>query len=266
MPRAGRLRYLEATPSGPGRALGTLVLVHAFPLHAGLWEPQLALSAKGWRVIAPHLRGLGPDAVDAPATSMDDFAADVIDLLDHLHIEDAVLGGLSLGGYVVFAMLRHAPTYARGLILADTRPQADAPAALEGRKRMIEMATISGPEAIATEMLPKLLGDTTRRDRPAVVDQVTAMIRSNTGAGIAGALTAMMHRPDSTPLLATIRCPTLVVVGSEDTLTPPAVSEEMARAIPGADLSVIDGAGHLANLERPDAFTDVVAAFLARRL
>ena len=265
MPQTGRLRYLEALPSGSGRPLGTLVLVHAFPLHAGLWEPQLALSQHGWRVIAPHLRGLGPDPGE-PATSMDDFAADVIDLLDSLHVEDAVIGGLSVGGYVVFALLRHAPAYARGLILADTRPQADAPAALDGRKKMLALVSSEGPDAIAAEMMPKLLGETTRRDRPDVVARVNAMIRENTSTGIAGAITAMMNRPDSTPLLSTIRCPTLVVVGSEDTLTPPAVSEEMARAIPGAQLSVIEGAGHLANLERPDVFTETVATFLARRL
>jgi pimeloyl-ACP methyl ester carboxylesterase len=197
---------------------------------------------------------------------MDDFAADVIDLLDTLHIEDAVIGGLSLGGYVAFAVLRHAPAYARGLILADTRPQADAPAALDGRKKMLALVSSEGPDAIAAEMLPKLLGDTTRRERPTVVERVTTMIRENTSAGIAGALTAMMNRPDSTPLLSAIRCPTLVVVGSEDTLTPPAVSEEMARAIPGAQLSIIERAGHLPNVERSDAFTETVAAFLARRL
>jgi 3-oxoadipate enol-lactonase len=265
VPSKGRLRYLEASPTGSARPLGTLVLIHAFPLHAGLWEPQLALSQQGWRVIAPHLKGLGPDAGE-PATSMDDFAGEVIDLLDSLHIEDAVIGGLSLGGYVVFALLRHAPAYVRGLILADTRSQADAPAALEGRTRMIELVSAKGPEAVGAEMMPKLLGETTRRERQDVVTRVQSMIRDNTAEGIAGAITAMMHRPDSTSLLGTIRCPTLVIVGSEDTLTPPSVSEDMARAIPGSQLTIVDGAGHLSNLERPDAFTEAVATFLARRL
>jgi pimeloyl-ACP methyl ester carboxylesterase len=265
VPNIGRLRYLEALPTGSGRPLGTLVLIHAFPLHAGLWEPQLALSQQGWRVVVPHLKGLGPGAGE-PATSMDDFAGEVIDLLDSLHIEDAVIGGLSLGGYVLFALLRHAPAYARGLILADTRPQADAPAAIEARKRMLELVAANGPEAVAAEMLPKLLGETTRRERPEVVARVDSMIRENTSKGIAGAITAMMNRPDSTPLLDTIRVPTLVIVGREDTLTPPSMSEDMARAIPGAQLTILEGAGHLANLERPDAFSEAVATFLTRRL
>lgn len=226
----------------------------------------MALSAQGWRVVAPHLRGMGPDAADPPVTSMDDFAADIVDLLDALGIEDAVFGGLSLGGYVLFALLRRAPAYVRGLILADTRPQADAPAAREGRQRMIDTARREGPEAIAAEMLPRLLGETTRRERPHVIERVASLVRGNTGEAIAGALTAMMGRPDSTDLLGGLRCPTLIVVGSEDTLTPPSVSEQMAAAIPDAILNVIDQSGHLPNVERPDAFNDAVAGFLARRL
>ena len=161
----------------------------------------------------------------------DATAADLVDLMDALHIEGAVLGGLSLGGYVVFALLRLAPAYVQGLILADTRPQADAPAALENRQRMITMVESKGPQAVAEEMLPKLVGETTRRERPDVVAGVTKMILGNTTEGIAGAVRAMMGRPDSTPLLSSIRCPTLVVVGDEDTLTPPSLSEEMAREV-----------------------------------
>src|SRR5258705_5405382 len=123
MPSTGRLRYLDAPakpvadPGSRGRAVGTLLLIHGFPLTARMWEPQLALSAHGWRVVAPQLRGFDGGVGDPPANSVDDYAGDVIDLLDALKIEDAVVGGLSMGGYVAFAILRHAPRYVRGLIL-----------------------------------------------------------------------------------------------------------------------------------------------------
>ena len=166
MPVIGRLRYLEQPAGGTSRPRGTLVLIHAFPLNARMWEPQLTLAANGWRVIAPQLRGMDSSSTDQPATSMDNHAADVVDLLDALHIEDAVVGGLSMGGYVAFAVLRHAPRYVRALILADTRSEADTPEGVEGRKRMLALVQEKGVAAIADEMIPKLLAEETRRRRP----------------------------------------------------------------------------------------------------
>ena len=158
---------------------------------------------------------------------MDDYAGDVIDLLDALHIESAVIGGLSLGGYVTLALLRQAPAYFRGIVLADTRPQADPPEAADGRRKMQALVREKGPAAVADQMLPKLLGETTHNTQPAIADRVRALILSNAPEGISGALTAMMTRQESESLLASIRCPALVVVGDEDTLTPPALSEDM---------------------------------------
>ena len=243
-----------------------MLLVHAFPLHARMWEPQFALAERGWRIVAPDLRGLGAAAGDPATTSMDDYAGDVIDLLDALHIESAVIGGLSLGGYVTLALLRQAPAYFRGIVLADTRPQADPPEAVEGRKKMQALVREKGPAAVADQMLPKLLGETTHNTQPAIADRVRALILSNAPEGISGALTAMMTRQESESLLASIRCPALVVVGDEDTLTPPALSEDMQRKIPGAVLAKISGAGHLANLEQPARFNEALGQFLDQRI
>jgi pimeloyl-ACP methyl ester carboxylesterase len=266
MATVGRLRYLDVPARGAGRSRGTLVLIHAFPLHAGMWEPQFALADRGWRIVAPDLRGLGEGAGDPPTTSMDDFAGDVIDLLDALHVETAVIGGLSLGGYVTFAVLRHAPAYFRGIVLADTRPQADPPDAIEGRKKMQALAREKGPGAVADQMLPKLLGETTHTTQPAVVERVKGLIMSNSPAGISGALAAMMTRQESESLLGSIRCPALVIVGEEDALTPPALSEDMHRKIPGSILAKIPQAGHLANLEQPSRFNDALGQFLEHRI
>lgn len=271
MPSTGRLRYLEAparlqAAAGPSpRALGTLVLLHAFPLNARMWEPQLVLAEQGWRVIVPQLRGFDGGHHDPPAASMDDYAGDLVDLLDALHVERAVIGGLSMGGYVAFALLRHAPTYVGGLILADTRAPADTPEGRQGRERMLALLAEQGPAGIADEMMPKLLGETTRREQPALVERVRALILSGSNEAIAGAIRALMTRPDATPLLPPLHVPTLIVVGEEDVLTPPANSESMHQAVHGSDLVILPKAGHLSSLEQPEAFNAAVARFLSTR-
>jgi 3-oxoadipate enol-lactonase len=231
-----------------------------------MWEGQLALADAGWRVIAPQLRGFDGGAGDPPAVSVDDYAGDVIDLLDALHVDQAVVGGLSLGGYVAFALLRLASRYVQGLILADTRSQADTPEGVAGRTRLLQLVQDKGPSAVADEMIPKLLGETTRRERPAVVEQVRSLALASSADAIAGAIRALMTRPDSTPLLPSIHVPTLIVVGEEDVVTPPAASEQMHRAIGGSAFVRIPNAGHLSNLERPDLFTAALTDFLGHRV
>jgi len=266
VPAIGRLRYLEAMPPASERRRGVLVLLHAFPLNARLWEGQLGLAAGGWRVIAPHFRGVDAGAGDPPTTSIDDYAGDVIDLLDALHVEQAVIGGLSMGGYAAFAILRLAARYVQGLILADTRSEGDTPEGLDGRRKMLDLVQSKGAAAVAEEMIPKLLGETTRKSRADVIDRVRSLILSNSSDSIAGAVRALMTRPDSTPLLSSIHVPTLIVVGAEDTITPPALSEKMHRAIAGSELTLIPEAGHLTNLEQPDLFNAALARFLTHRV
>jgi pimeloyl-ACP methyl ester carboxylesterase len=231
-----------------------------------MWEGQLGLSAGGWRVIAPHFRGVDGGAGDPPTVSIDDYAGDVIDLLDALHIDQAVIGGLSMGGYAAFAILRHAARYVQGLILADTRAEADAPEALEGRRKMLGLAQSKGAAAVAEEMIPKLLGESTKRSRADVIDSVRSLVLSNSPEAIAGAVRALMSRPDSTPLLPGIHVPTLILVGAEDTVTPPPLSEKMHHGIAGSELTVIPGAGHLTNIEQPDLFNAALARFIGHRL
>jgi 3-oxoadipate enol-lactonase len=266
VPTIGRLRYLEAVPPAGARARGTLVLLHAFPLNARMWEGQLGLAETGWHIIVPQLRGFDDGSADPPAASIDDYAGDVIDLLDALHLKQAVIGGQSMGGYIAFAVLRLAARYVQGLILANTRSQADTPEGRAGREKLLGVLTQGGPAAVAGEMLPKLLGETTRATRPLVVERVRSLILSSTPDAIAGAIGAMMTRPDSTPLLAGIHVPTLIVAGDEDALIPSSAAEEMHGAIGGSALVRIPGAGHLSNLEQPDLFNAALAAFLSHRV
>jgi 3-oxoadipate enol-lactonase len=263
LPVTGRFRYLDVPAGKTAHPAGTLVLIHAFPLNARMWEPQIPLAARGWRIVAPQLRAMDGGIAESPAESMEDFAGDVIGLLDALEIERAVIGGLSLGGYVAFAMFRRAPQYFAGMVLADTRPEADTPEGLEGRRRMLGLVADKGPAGVAEAMLPKLLAEEGVRQHPAVVERVRSLMLASSAAAISGAIAAMMSRQDSTPLLGSIRCPTLILVGEHDQLTPPALSQNMHRAIPGSELAIIPGAGHLANVEQPDAFNRAVGGFLS---
>ena len=242
------------------------MLLHAFPVNARMWEPQLALAKTGWRVIAPQMRGFDGGAGEPPAASIDDYAGDVVDLLDALHVEEAVIGGLSMGGYVAFALLRLAPRYVRGLVLADTRPEADTAEGIEARKRMLALVRSKGVAAVADEMIPKLLADATRAERPDIADRVRALVLANPVEAIASAIQVLMTRPDSTPLLSTIHCPTLILVGDADGVTPPETSRQMQGAIAGSELEVIARAGHLSSLEQPEAFNATVSRFLEHRV
>jgi 3-oxoadipate enol-lactonase len=259
-------RYLQAHPSGAARRRGALVLLHAFPLNARMWQRQLTLAEAGWHVIVPQLRGFDGGTGERQASSVDDYAGDVIDLLDSLHIDEAVIGGLSMGGYIAFAVLRHAARYVHALVLADTKSQADSPEAVEGRKRLLQTLDAHGAAGVADEMIPKLLGETTRRERPEVVAQVRELVLASSAAAIGAAIRALMSRPDSTPLLPTIHVPTLILVGVEDTVTPVANALEMQRGIAGAELVQIPAAGHLSNLEQPEAFDAALARFLSHRV
>ncbi len=259
--RIGTLRCLEALPAGASPR-GTLLLIHAFPMNAHMWEPQLELAASGWRVVAPQLRGFDGGGFEPAVSSMDDYAQDLVGLMDGLGIEQAAIGGVSMGGYASFALFRRAPHRFRAIVLADTRAEADTPQAADGRRRMLELVAKGGAAAVADEMIPKLLGAETRRERPDVADRVRRLVLSSSSAAIAGAIQAMLSRPDSTPLLATFACPALVIVGAEDTVTPPDVARGLHAAISGSVLEVLPGAGHLSNLEQPARFNGALRRFL----
>lgn len=249
---------LVADVRGDGPAL---LLVHGFPLDRFLWTHQVATLA-GWRRIAPDLRGLGASDVPADGYTMAAYADDLARLLDRLRVPRAVVAGLSMGGYVAFEMLRRHRERVAGLILMDTRADADGPEARAARDAMIGLAQEEGARAVAERLLPRLMGRSTQQTQPHLVEQVREMMGRAPLAGVVGALLAMRGRADATPLLAGIDVPTLVVVGQEDEMTPPAVARAMTDAIPSAAMTVIPSAGHLAPLEAPTAVSRVCAEFL----
>jgi 3-oxoadipate enol-lactonase len=267
---ARSVRYL-ASPGGRSddmlKGTRTLILLHGFPFSADMWLPQLARVPLGWQFIAPDIRGfrgMGPAYEDAQldGATMDDYAADVLALMDHLDLKRAAIAGLSMGGYVAMAVAARAPERVSHLILADTKMTPDSEEGRAGRDKMRAMVEQDGPPAVATAMLPKLMGDTARREQPELADAIRRLIEVNRTEAIAGALGALKSRPDRTAMLAALKVPALVICGEEDALTPLADSEAMVATIPGAQFALIPRAGHLSNLEQATVFNAALQRFL----
>ena len=250
------ISYLIASgPAVPQHPVRNVVFLHAFPLQAAMWEATLATVPEGWRAIAPDYRGFGRSPLSpSNGYGLSEFAGDVIDLLDRLEITQAPVIGCSLGGYVLFEILKSAPRYVSAVGLVSTRPGADNEEGRKNREKMIDLVIREGVQAVAAQMVPKLLGATTQSDRPDVAERVRNLIVENTREGVKTAVGAMMDRADSTPLLSRIDVPTLIVHGVEDTLIPPSEAERMHKAIDHSQLELIPVSGHLPNLERSELF------------
>lgn len=239
-----------------------VVFLHAFPLNQSMWDEQVAEFSQTHRVITLDWPGFGDSSLSSADSTMPNFADVIAGLLDQLGIGSATICGLSMGGYAALAFCRKYPTRVNSLILCDTRAVTDTEEGKRGRFETAELVRNKGASAIVELMIPKLLGETTRKTQPQIAERVRTMIETANPEGIAKALIGMAGRDDSTELLANITWPTLVVVGEEDTLTPPSESEKMNVAIPGSRLAVIPKAGHLANLESAVSFNQIVGDFL----
>ncbi len=240
-----------------------LLLIHGFPLCRRMWHPQLnKLPLAGYRVIAPDLRGFGDsDAPDGPY-SMEIFADDVIGLMDHLGIEKAVIGGMSMGGYALFNLLERYPERARGALFITTRANADDEA---GRARRLQLATDVrkfGPQVVADAFRQVLFAPDTPAERPKLVEEVCGWMVANDSRGLAGGLLAMRERKDYTPLLGSIRVPAMAIAAEDDQAAPPTALGVITAGIPGCRLCTVPAAGHLANLEDVKAFNACVLEFL----
>jgi 3-oxoadipate enol-lactonase len=253
------LRWIESGHEGTTRVV---LWAHAFPLSAEMWRPQLDAVPTRWRYVAPDLPGFGGTDDTTGAASIDDFALDIAALADHLGLGSFVFGGLSMGGYTALAAIRRFAPRLEALILADTKAGADSPTAREGRQQMLGRVASDGVGAVADAMVPKLLGATSQREDNGLVAHVRGMIERNAARGVSRAIERLRDRPDSTALLPHVSVPSLVIVGEEDGVTPPAEAHSMAAALPRASLAVLPRAGHLANLEAPAAFNGAVAAWL----
>ena len=248
---------------GPGGADVPVVLLHGFPLDARMWEAQSqALGDAGHRVVAPDLRGFGRSRADTPFT-IESLADDVHALLSAIGALPCVLAGLSMGGYVALAYAGKYPDDLRGLVLVDTKAEADTEEGRQGRQKMIDLVRKDGSKAVADLMMPKMLAAESAA-RPQLAGSLRAMMESCPPKTIEHALAAMRDRPDRVGELGSIKVPALVIVGDADAITPPAVAESMAKKIPGADLVTIRGAGHMSPMEQPESVTGALQTFLEK--
>ncbi|MBL8604089.1 MAG: alpha/beta fold hydrolase [Myxococcales bacterium] len=239
----------------------TVVLVHSFPLDASMWAPQIAaLEAFGVRVLAPNLPGFG----DAPLPrdtdpSLDVYVDALLARLDAEGIARAVFVGLSLGGYVVLRLAARALSRVEGLVLCDTRAGGDAPTVRAARVVNLALVRSRGSLGLIEKLLPGLVAPETGE---AVRQTLVTMAARQSPEAVSFALLAMRDRPDATPTLGALRVPALVMVGAHDAITPPDEHQRLAEALPDAAWVVLDGAGHMSNLEQPEAFNDALVRYL----
>ncbi|MEU6753277.1 alpha/beta hydrolase [Spirillospora sp. NPDC046719] len=249
------------------RDVGTgtpLVLLHAFPLSSAMWLEQRQGLANRFRVITPDLRGFGGSRLGADDPSVDLMADDVAHLFRRLGLQRAVVGGLSMGGYVAMALCRRHPDLVLGVVLASTRAAADTGAVRENRLRQAEAIDGDGTvQVLLDEVLPGLVGPTTYRQRALVYGRVRGLVQATPPPAAAWALRAMAGRPESFETLRGLKVPALVMVGDEDTLATEDEARAMVDALPNAELLVIPRAGHLCAVEQPDLFNQAVAEFAA---
>lgn len=240
----------------------TLLLVHGFPHDRTIWAPQMRALSAAYQCVAVDLRGFG-ESSSAPPYSMDQYADDLAALLDAIGVRRAAIAGVSMGGYVSFAMWRRHADRVNGFVFVDTRAGADSDTVRARRQEWIARVHAEGVAAMSETLAAGQLGTTTRTRHPELEPTVVAMARRMSEEGLIGALAAAMGRPDSTDALATITVPTMFVVGDEDTIAPRSESERMQSLVAGSRLEVIHGAGHLSNLERPAAFNALVSEWAA---
>ena len=244
-----------------GRGL-PLVLVHGFPLDNRIWESQIANLSDKHRVIAPDLPGFGKSQPPRQFT-MESLADTLHAFLTQLKATPCILAGLSMGGYMSFAYERKYPTTLKALVLVDTKAEADTPEGKTGRNKMIETARTGGSKPIAATMLPKMISAESQQNRPQLVQQVNAIMEACPAQTIEYALAAMRDRNDFRDCLPSIAEPTLIIVGDNDPITPPAVAESMHKAIPHSKLNIIKGAAHLSTMEQPEQVNQALRQFLA---
>jgi pimeloyl-ACP methyl ester carboxylesterase len=248
--------FYEVLGSGPD-----LVLLHPFPAHHGVWKPVAEQLATRYRVILPDLRGHGNSGVGEGAATMEKHVNDLLRVCADANVGRAIFAGESIGGYILFEFWRRERERMRALALCNTKATADSDEARRGRLQSAEDVVKYGVEPFVNSMLPKLLGETTRTNRPDVAAAARAMMMKITPAGVAALQRGMAERPDSVPTLRTINVPTLIITGDED-LIPLSEHELMQAHIPGATLRVIPKAGHYAVFERPEEAFRLLRQFL----
>jgi pimeloyl-ACP methyl ester carboxylesterase len=246
--------------SGEGPAV---LLIHGFPLNRQMWQPQLQpLSSAGFRVIAPDLRGFGQSDAPAEGYSMDGFCDDLIALLDSLNIEQAVVCGMSMGGYILLDMLERYPQRVKAAAFIATKSAADDEVGRARRTAMAAEAETLGANPVIKIFAELLFAPDTIHSRPDLIARVTSWMRETNPRALAGGLLAMRDRKNYTPLLKQVQQRTLVLAGAEDRAASPDAVELFTANLPRCESRIIEKAGHMLNMEQPGQFNAELLRFL----
>ncbi|HRE84368.1 MAG TPA: alpha/beta fold hydrolase [Opitutaceae bacterium] len=249
---------------GP-RSCPVLLLIHGHPFDRSMWAPQIqAAQAKGWRALAPDLRGYGQSGITPGKVAFKTFADDLAALLRHVDVTQAVIAGLSMGGQIVMELFHHAPELFRATVLADTSPAPETPEGRRQRTAMAHRLETEGMSGYAHEVLPRMISPRTIARDPKVADHVLQMMLSTSPQGAAAALRGRAERRDYRDLIRTIEVPSLIMVGREDSFISQADAEAVHRSLPASEFAIIDDAGHLPNLEQPQRFNTAFFDFIDR--
>jgi pimeloyl-ACP methyl ester carboxylesterase len=241
-----------------------VVFLHGFPFSHRMWKGQLEEVGKEMRTIAYDLRGHGESTVGDGQYTIEGHVDDLIAVLDHLHLTRIVLVGLSMGGYITLRALERHPERIRAAVLCDTRSEADTNEGKIGRAAAIKLVKAKGSAAFASDFVKKVFAPETLRSNHGAVDLIAGIIERTPPLSIAGTLLALAARTDTTDGLQRISVPVLILVGEHDVLTPPAASLAMHRRIPGSEVFIVPGAGHMSPLENAEYFNEKLLAFLRR--
>lgn len=256
-----KLNGFEMSFDEAGRG-APLLLLHGYPLHRKMWQAQVEALHERYRVITPDVRGFGESEATPGVYGMDLLADDLATLIRHLQCGAAIIAGHSMGGYILFAFYRKYPELVRGLILVSTRAVADSAEGKANREALAQRIEQEGPQAAVEKMLAPMMAAASVAAKPSLKNEVEEMMRSASIHGLAGASRGMAARREATDLLSKINVPTLILSGTADALIPHTESEKMAQAIPHARLHLIEGAGHLLSMERPEEMNRVLKEWL----
>ena len=241
-----------------------LVLIHGFPLCRKMWRPQAeALAKAGCRVVTPDLRGFGESRLGSAKVSMDVYADDIVALLDHLKIDKAVVGGMSMGGYVLLNLLERYPDRVAAPIFIVTKAGSDDEAGKARRTALAELCLAQGSLPVAEAFRNLLFAPETLADNAEMIDEVFSWMNATDPQGAAGGLFAMRDRKDCVPLLGGISQPSLVIGAEQDQAIPVENSRIIVEGLPEAELCILNGGGHMVNMEQPIGFNEAILEFLA---
>jgi 3-oxoadipate enol-lactonase len=253
-----QVSYLEeGSPTG-----FPLIFIHGFPFNKWMWEKQLVSIKENYRLIAYDVRGHGETEAGSSAFSVSQFGDDLIALMDALHIEKAIVAGLSMGGYIALNAIKKSPDRFAGLLLCDTQCGADTAEGKEKRKKTIDFIKRNGLEVYAQESLKNLFAPASLEGKMNEVLFIEETILQSKADNICLTLQALADRKETCSSLKKIKVPVAILVGQEDKVTSPETAEKMHKSITGSTLHIIEEAGHLSNLEKPDVFNEYVLQFL----